>query len=126
MLISADQFINGAMCYVEKDVIPNLSGIGQMFAGFGAMRLQRKASDIIAKLKDNKIVKTLDIIDENGMIEIDTLLEDAISGLTRYSGGQFEYDAGKIIGVLVFKEADFRRLHQYLTEQNTATTTLPQ
>ena len=117
-MISNEQFINGLMMFIENEVLPSTSGFNKISLGAAAALVQRKSAEIMENLKGNKIAKNLGIIDENGMIDAESLINIVIDSVGKNTNGKLEIPGGVFFGNFIFDKKDLQKLHNYMTTTN--------
>ena len=86
------------------------NGIEKVIVGTTASLLIRKTGTIIEGYKDNKLVKMLGIIDDNGAVDVDTLVEEVKKNIPK-EGIKVEVP---ILGTLTFHKDDVDKLYNYI------------
>ena len=100
---------NGFVNYANSSLIPLLPSSKQFVAGLAVGLAASKADAIADALADNTVVRTLGLIDEHKMIDIDALYSTAKQQLQR--GLPLEIDL-PFIGAMRLNEADVDALYQ--------------
>lgn len=75
-MVTLSQIQAGAERYIETEIISKIPGWGKWVIGAAASRAVAKSTDIFNQLKNNELIKTLDVIDANDMIDIDTIYQE--------------------------------------------------
>jgi len=114
MKVSGEQVIKGVIAYIENDVLPKINGWQKISFGIAISFIQRKSTEMLADLKTNKLIQTLGLISEDGLIDIDTLLSSVIDSMNRYSGGRLEVDGGAMFGKFSFSEQDLHKIYSFI------------
>ena len=107
-MVSVDKIEQGVANYLDAELMPQLKGNGieKVIVGTTASLLIRKTGTIIEGYKDNKLVKMLGIIDDNGAVDVDTLVEEVKKNIPK-EGVKVEVP---ILGTLTFHKDDVDKL----------------
>ena len=111
MNYSTEQVINGLINYADSEVMIKLPTTSKWIMGTAIGVMSNKTSKIIDKLKDNPIVDILGIVDENGNIDIDTLIQAMKESASKYGNVTVEVP---LVGKLTFTSNDFDMLRSYI------------
>lgn len=111
-MVSIDKIEKGVANYLDAELMPQLqsNGIEKVIIGTAASLLIRKSGDIITGYKDNKLVKMLGIMDDNGNVDVETLAEELKKNISKDG---FTVDI-PIIGTLTFHKEDVDKLCDYI------------
>ena len=101
ILDGASSFINSNRVY---DVMNDLQ---EVIAKVAIKRIYAKEDFFREYLKSNKLLKMLDVVDENGKIDADSLAEDLKTEIDQK--GKIRIDV-PVIGVLTFRPSDIDSL----------------
>lgn len=106
------QVYNGIAKYLDSDIISKIDGWQKWVIGAGMSMALSKSNNIFEKIKEMPIVKTLEIVDEQGMINIDELY--------KYVKEQAEKSPitinNAITGPITFNKKDVDRLYEFIKE----------
>ena len=72
-MVTYNQVVNGMTKYIDQEIINKIQGWQRWALGAGAGIMMTKGTNMFNALKANPIIKMLDVIDENDMIDIDTI-----------------------------------------------------
>lgn len=111
MKYSADQVVQGIINYADAEVMGKLPTTSKWIVGTAIGIASRKVNNVIDALRENSIVTTLDIIDEDGYIDVDDLIESMKEAAERY--GNITLDLS-MIGKMTFSADDVDRLRSYI------------
>lgn len=116
-MVSAEKVINGAVAYLDKELLPKLpiDGGKRVLVGVGTSLLVKGYANKLQTLKDNETAKAMQIVDEAGNIDVD-LLRDEILTKMPDNGMTFELNI-PMLGLveLKFGRADIGKIYQYIT-----------
>lgn len=111
MKYSGNQIVNGLVSYADHEIIDKLPTTGKWVVGTAIGLMSERADAVINNLKDNTIVQMLGIVDEDGMIDADTLVNHMKSSADKY--GKIYVDV-PLIGRLSFSSSDVDSLRNYI------------
>lgn len=111
-MVSVDKIEKGIANYLDGELMPQLQGNGveKVIIGTAASLFIHRAGAVIEGYKDNKIVKMLGIMNENGDIDVDTLVEEVKKNIPK-EGVKLEIP---IIGTMTFHKDDIDKLYDYI------------
>ena len=72
-MVTYNQVVNGMSRYIDQEIINKIQGWQRWALGAGAGIMMTKGTNIFNALKAHPIIKMLEVIDENDMIDIDTI-----------------------------------------------------
>lgn len=108
---STDQVMQGILNYVDSDVMTKLPTSSKWILGTMVSLASGKASNIIESLKENPMVNALEIVDENGYIDVDMLLDAMKNSVSHY--GDISLDV-PLVGKMTFNSYDLERLKNFM------------
>lgn len=111
MNYNTEQIVKGIMRYADSEVMEKLPTSGQWIVGTFINLASDKVSNVAESLTENPIVKMLDIVDEDGLVDVDTLTEAIKSSADRYGKVTIEVP---LVGKLTFSASDIDRLRTYI------------
>lgn len=111
MKYTADQVMRGIVDYVDAEIMGKLPTSGKWIMGTAIGVATSKAASVAEMLKDNAIAKMLDVVDEDGNIEVDELMTALKSSAEKY--GNLSVDV-PLMGRMTFSSADVDRLKSYI------------
>jgi hypothetical protein len=111
-MVSVSQIKNGISRYVDCEMLPGMAETGYKKVLFvtGISILLSRIDVALDKLKDNTILKALDIFDKDGNVDIDIIVKELRKNVPQ-SGLRVELP---FIGELVFYESDIGIVHNYI------------
>jgi hypothetical protein len=109
MKISFEKVLDGINRYIDREIYQNLSDVQELVARVVMGRVNQNAEAIKQSLMSNGVVKTLCIIDSDGMVDVDRLLQDIRKEIDRKGSIQVEVP---MIGKLTFKPEDTQVLRE--------------
>ena len=109
-MVSIDQVKNGFAKYVDCEIVGKMSGISRWVVGGVTGLAILRAENIYNHLKEMSFVQMLDVIDDDGMIDIDTIYK---AFLAQAQKGEAVIDL-PMIGETKFNERDIEMLYRYI------------
>lgn len=103
MKVSFDGVVSGLNRYIDNEIYKGLNDLQELLARVVVGRFNQNTNAMREKLIGNNIVKTLGYVDEDGMIEIDLLLNDIKKEIERKGSICVEIP---LIGKLTFHAED--------------------
>ena len=111
-MVTYNQVVNGMTKYIDQEIINKIQGWQRWALSAGAGIMMAKASNKFNALKANPIIKMLDVIDENDMIDIDTIYTELRKQAEK---GAATFDA-PMIGTITLTKDDVDKLYRLITE----------
>lgn len=106
------QFLNGLSKYLDSELLTKVQGINKWIVGAGLSMAIDNGANIFNKLKDNKFIQSMNVIDEDDQIDIDRLykyfLEQAKKNAVTFN---IDY-----VGAITLKHSDIEKLYTYISE----------
>lgn len=90
MKVKFESVIDGINRYLDKEIYGNLNDLQEFLARLAVGRINQNTANIKAALMNNGIAKTLCLVDSEGMVELDPLLQDIKKEIERKGCIQFE------------------------------------
>lgn len=112
-MVTKEQLLNGILSYIENDIIPSLPTAGKWGLGTISVLVASRYNDIFAELIKNPVIKAMNVVDDNGMIHIDTLGNAIKQSAEKY--GQLVV-AIPLLGTMSFSAKDIDRLRERIGE----------
>lgn len=112
--VSMSQVSSGVRSFVQGELLPHLPTDGwQGFGvGFVSAITMQKVDGIIQRLMQHPVVAMLDVVDSDGMVDIDTVYEAAQQAMP---------DSGISLSLLgqkiTFHQNDLRKLYDHIIRQ---------
>ena len=108
MKVKFETVIDGINRYIDKEIYKNLDGTQEFLARVVVGRMINNSDTIKNMLMTNGLSKTLCLIDNEGMVEVDTLLSDIRREIERQGSLQLDIP---LMGTLTFHADDVDVLH---------------
>lgn len=115
-MITREQLLNSLLNYIDNEIISKLPTSGKWYLGSMMFLLSNKYNKLVDDLASNSVVKSLNIVDDKGLIDSDALLKAMKQAANKY--GKLTINI-PIIGTLYFSSEDIDTLRQYINGGNT-------
>lgn len=102
--------VRGITEYIDNEIIYKINGWQRWVVGAGIGLSMSKATNIFNELKNNKIVKTLELIDKDDRIDVDTIYRELKKQASR---GAITFDL-PMVGAITLNEKDVNSLYNYI------------
>lgn len=76
MRIKFENVIDGINRYIDKEIYCNLNGVQEIMARFVVGRINQNAENLKSTFMNNGFLRTLCIVDSDGMVDAEQLLMD--------------------------------------------------
>lgn len=110
-MINISQIKSGLAKYVDCELLPNMQGLNKAIFATGATILFNKLDSVIDKYRTNDILKTLEIFDTEGNVNIELIATEFAKNIPS-TGLALDFP---ILGQLVLYPADVETMHRYIT-----------
>lgn len=110
MSYSADAVVNGLISYADNEVMVKLPTSGKWIMGTVMGIATTKVTKVAEVLQTNPIANMLEIVDENGNIDVDAIVNSMRESADRY--GNLTLDV-PFVGKMTFTASDVDRLRTY-------------
>ena len=111
-MVTYNQVVNGMAKYIDQEIINKIQGWQRWALGAGAGIMMNKGANIFNALKVNPIIKMLEVIDDNDMIDIDTIYTEIRKQAEK---GSATFDA-PMIGTITLTKDDVDKLYHLIKE----------
>ena len=106
------QVVGGISNYLDAEILGKITGWQKWIVGAGLGLSINKATNIFNELKNNAMIKTLEIIDDNDMIDVDTLYREVKKQARK---GPITFNV-PMIGNLTLNESDVDKIYNNIRE----------
>ena len=111
MTVTIDQAMRGAVRFADNEIIPHLPGGKGISAGIALALIMDGGRSRILALRDHPAVKLMQIMDEQGNIDLDRLYNAARPKFENKLSVSVPF-----IGELKFDQNDVDKLYKYIQE----------
>lgn len=112
MKVSFEKVIDGINRYIDKEIYGNLNDLQEMIARLAVGRINQNSENIKKYLMENGFCKTLCLVDADGMVDIDKILQDVRTEIERKDSIQVQIP---FIGKMTFHAHDVDVLRNEIT-----------
>lgn len=111
MKVKFETVVDGVNKYINAEIYRNLSDVQEFVARLVVGRINQGSDAIKAALMSNGFIRTMCIFDADGMVDIDSVLQDVRIEIERKGNLQVEIP---FIGKLTFCPGDVEVLREYI------------
>lgn len=111
MRASVSQIKNGVLSYIDAELIGKVPGIQQWVLIAAVNVISNKADAVMAKLIQHPLVKQLELVDENGLVDVDCL-KSGLDEAANKTGAVVQYIP--LIGSVTFNKSDIQSLYEHI------------
>jgi uncharacterized protein YfbU (UPF0304 family) len=108
--------INGITKYVDVEIVEKINGWQKWVVGSGLGIALSNSTNIFNKLKENEIIKMLDIIDKEDKIDVDKIYKE-MKKQAQKSAITFDVP---MLGTLTLNEKDVDKIYEFIREDKSA------
>ena len=111
-MVTYSQVVNGMSRYIDQEIINKIQGLPRWGLGAVSGIALSRGANIFNTLKANPIIKMLEVIDDNDMIDIDTIYTEIRKQAEK---GSATFDA-PMIGTITLTKDDVDKLYHLIKE----------
>ena len=111
-MVTYNQVVNGMTKYIDQEIVNKIQGWQRWALGAGAGIMMNKGTNMFNAFKAHPIVKMLEVIDDNDMIDIDTIYAELRKQAEK---GSATFDA-PMIGTITLTKDDVDKLYHLIKE----------
>ena len=111
-MVTYNQVVNGMSRYIDQEIVNKMQGWQKWALGAGAGIMMTRGANTFNALKNHPIVKMLEVIDENGMIDIDTIYSELRKQAEK---GSATIDI-PMVGTITLTKDDVDKLYRLIKE----------
>lgn len=108
------QVMSGLAKYVDDEIVSKIGGWQKWIVGAGIGVALDKGVNIFNELKTNPMVKALEVIDKNDMIDVDALYK-SIKKQAQNNPVTFNVP---MVGAMTLNESDVDKIYEAIKEQS--------
>lgn len=109
-MVTYTQVVKGISTYIDTEILPQMTGFKKIALGVGSGIVLKKADNVYNILKENKIIHALDLVDNNGNINIELLKDEMLLKM-----GEEKYPIEiPMIGTLTINKNDVNKLYDLI------------
>lgn len=114
MKVKFEHVVEGINRYLDREIYVNLNSMQEFVARLFVGRINQNIETIKIGLMNNGFARTMNLVDSDGMVDVDQLLQDIRREIERQGSIQFEIP---MIGKLTFKADDVDVLYNKIMER---------
>ena len=111
MKVKFESVVDGINLFLDKEIYGNLNDLQEFLARLTIGRINQNADLIKNFLMTNGFIRTMNIIDSDGMVDIDSITQDIKREIDRKGSIQVEIP---MIGKLTFHSKDVDVLRDFI------------
>jgi hypothetical protein len=111
-MVTYNQVVNGMHKYIDQEIVNKIQGLPRWGLGVVSGIALSRGANIFNTLKANPIVKMLEVIDENDMIDIDIIYTELKKQADK---GTATFNA-PMLGTITFTKDDVDKLYHLIKE----------
>ena len=111
-MVTYNQVVNGMTKYIDQEIVNKIQGWQRWALGAGAGIMMNKGTNMFNAFKAHPVVKMLEVIDDNDMIDIDTIYAELRKQAEK---GSATFDA-PMIGTITLTKDDVDKLYHLIKE----------
>ena len=115
MLYKFERVMDGIAKYINDEIYVGMNDLQELIARMAVGRIIDNGEQIKAALENNGVIRTLGIIDGEGMVDVDSLMKDIKKEIERKGSLVVSIP---MFGKLTFKPSDADVLYKYITGGN--------
>lgn len=113
-MMSFEKVINGILRYINNEIYSGMNDWQEVFARIAISRLLGNTEELKTALMNNSFFKTFGIVDANGNIDVEQLMQDLRTQIERKGSITI---AIPMFGKFTFTAADVDKLHYTILEE---------
>ena len=110
-----DKVIAGILKYLNKNIFPGLNDWQTLLARTVTARVVKNVGQLKERILSNDFLRTFSVIDDNGRVDVDGLMEDLKQQIRNCPNGKVTI-AIPMFGKYIFAESDIDELHRLIKE----------
>jgi hypothetical protein len=112
MSVEFNRVMDGIARYIDKEIMPGMNDLQEIVARIAVGRILGNREAVKRLLSDNPIIKSLVIIDDDGMVDIEKILAELKAGISNKGSIKIEIPW---FGKMTFVPEDVDKLHREIS-----------
>lgn len=113
-MVELGQVTSGISKYIDSEILPKISGLNRWIVGAGASMMLNNSSVIFNQMKENPVIKSMDVINKDDEIDIDKLYSSILEQAKK-SAVTFDVP---LVGAITLKSSDVEKLYKLILAKN--------
>lgn len=109
MKLEINTVIDGIAKYIDKEIYTGMNDWQELVARIAVGRILNDKESLISLLSQNPVIKSLVLVDDNGLVDVDRLFEDIKREMSRK--GKIKITV-PLFGTMTFSSADAEKLYR--------------
>ena len=109
MKLEINTVLDGIAKYIDKEIYTGMNDWQELVARIAVGRVLNDKSSIVSFLLQNPIIKSLVLVDDNGLVDVDRLFEDIKREMARKGNIKLSIP---LFGTMSFSSADVDMLYR--------------
>lgn len=111
-MVTYNQVVNGVSRFVDEEILNKIQGMSKIALGVGTGVMLRRGENLFNALKEQPLIKMLEIVDENDNIDIEIIYEE----LKKQMGNGSESFNVPMVGKITLTKDDVDKLYALIVE----------
>lgn len=112
-MYSYEKVLNGLTKYIDDEIVNKLPGWKKWVVGSGIGIMLSNADNVFNQIKSNEFVKMLNLVDEQGRINVEEIYKE-LKKQAQNSSASIELP---MVGAFVLNEQDVDKLYHLITSE---------
>lgn len=112
MYVKPQQIKNGIQMYLERELMTKVQGWQKWLIGAGASIMLEKSDNLMIHLTENPLVHSLDLVDAEGEIDIETIYRHFLAEAQK---GPVTFNV-PMLGNVTMKDSDVDQIYQCILQ----------
>lgn len=109
-MIPYNQVVNGLAKYIDSEIVSKIGGWQKWALGAGIGIGVKRGSAIVEQMKSMPLIKMLNIIDEENMVDVEVIYEE----LKKQAQKEPVHVALPMVGTVTFTQDDVDKLYNHI------------
>lgn len=113
MYVTQEKVLTGILEYIKHEVFPEMPSYAKVLAGAALLHNSSRLSQILQDLAEGSAMKALDVVSDEGSIDVDEWCYQLKNAMNQFCDGKVEI---KLPGLapMIFRENDIDKLKNYM------------
>lgn len=112
-MYSQDTVMEGIIAYVKREVLPALPDYAKVLGGATLLHNVNRISEVLRTMGNTPFLTTLDVVSEDGNIDVDTWSKDLRNSMNEFCAGKLEIKL-PLLNPIIFNVNDIETLSKYM------------